>query len=280
MIPSPYRPSRARVVDCGLPLEQMLDEIRALRPTVLHGYAGVLARLARGAGAPALRQLGLRFICTGGEVLTPAMRADIADAFGLPVYDFYASHEFGVIGWECLQSGIYHACDDGLVLELLHEGRPARPGERGVLVGTSLFSYAVPLIRHELGDLVEPGPGPCPCGQPFTTLRGVAGRMIDHCTLPSGRVVHPYAIFLPMRERLPWPRAFQVTQLRRDHFVMRVVVAPSTEARDVAMLRAMAAAALEPDVRFEVEVVPDLPSEANGKFRMYRSLVGSDCDAV
>jgi phenylacetate-CoA ligase len=277
------RPSRGQPIDCGLPPTAILDAIRALRATVLHGYAGVLARLARSTDAVALRRLGLRFVVTGGEVLTPAMRADISDAFGVPVYDFYASHEFGVIAWECArtaQTGAYHASDDALVLELLHEGRPARPGERGVVVGTNLFSYAVPLIRYELGDLVEPGPGPCPCGQPFTSLRSVSGRMIDQFTLPSGRVVHPYAIFLPIRERCPWLRAFRVTQLRREHFVMQVVVAPGTAARDVALLRELAMPGLEAGVSFEVEVVPDLPSEGSGKFRMYRSLVASDYDGT
>jgi hypothetical protein len=59
-----------------------------------------------------------------------------------------------------------------------------------------------------------------------------------------------------------------------------VVVAPGTAARDVALLRELAMPGLEAGVSFEVEVVPDLPSEGSGKFRMYRSLVASDYDGT
>jgi phenylacetate-CoA ligase len=194
------------------------------------------------------------------------------------VYDTYGSREFDLLAHECPRAGGYHVADDGLILEVVRDGHAVGAGERGEVVGTCLHAYAMPFIRYAAGDLVTKGTALCPCGQPFSTIREIAGRMIDAFPLPDGRIVHPYGVFIPIRVRAPWIRHFQVTQTRLDHVYMRVVAASPPDAEALALVRAMAAAALGPTVRFELELVPEIASEPSGKFRMYRSLVRSDYD--
>ena len=43
--------------------------------------------------------MGFDRIVQGGQVLTPAMRNGIEDAFKAPVHDFYAAYELGTIAW-------------------------------------------------------------------------------------------------------------------------------------------------------------------------------------
>ena len=106
-----------------------------------------------------------RLVIIGGEVATPAMRLRIRETFGAPLAETYASHECPLIGWECRHSGDLHTCDDGVLVEVLREGDPVDPGERGEVVVTNLHAYAMPFIRYRIGDLATRG-APCALRRP------------------------------------------------------------------------------------------------------------------
>ena len=165
--------------------------LKRIPPDALTGFPGVLVRIAQSLTEADRRVLRPRFVVAGGEVLTPVMRKQIRDAFRAPVFETYASHEFSLIASECQETGESHVCDDGMILEVIKDGRPAAPGERGEVVGTALHSFAMPFVRYRLGDVVTQSSGTCACGQPFSTIRTIQGRMIDYFPLPSGRLMHP-----------------------------------------------------------------------------------------
>jgi phenylacetate-CoA ligase len=272
---------RVHALYCRLPPQEALGRLEVLRPDVLIGYPGVLARLAQAlenSGRPALRP---RFVGVGGEVLTPLMRRQIGAAFATPVYDLYGSHEFNLLAWECRATGHFHTCDDGLILEVVKGARSVAPGERGEVVGTNLHSFAMPFIRYRLGDLVTRGPEVCPCGQPFSTIAAVQGRMLDYFVLPDGEEIYPYEIlariFLgqPLREMASAIRQYQLLQEREDHIVFRVVLAKEVPHDWLSRIAAQVAPLFGPRVAFHVLDVPAIPLEPSGKFRVARSVVQS-----
>ncbi len=271
---------RADRVDCLRPPEEILSALRDLRPDVLTGFPGVLTRMAEAAGSTDRRLVRPRLIFTGGEVLTQPMRDTISQSFGAPIFDFYGSHEFNLLAWPCKNGQEYHVCDDGMILEVVNKGRPVGAGERGEVVGTNLYSFAMPLIRFRLGDMVVKGGSMCSCGQPFSTLREIRGRMIDYFPLPSGRLLHPYEIVVPMQEKAKWIRQYQLVQEQVDSILLRIAPfrIPTTE--ELAVFESAMRALLEPSVAFRVSIVPELAVEANGKFRVSRSLVRSAYDEV
>ncbi len=267
--------ARRKVIDALQPPEDIVQALQKFRPTVVGGYPGVLARIAQTVNREALRSLRLRFVNPGGEVLTPLMRQQIQDGFSAPVYETYGSIEFYLLAWECQTTGEYHSCDDGLIIEVLRDGVPAAEGERGELVGTDLHSFAMPLIRYQLGDVVTKGGQTCRCGQPFSTIRSIQGRMIDYFVLPGNRVVHPYEFGV---RNVSWIREFQVTQERLDSIVMKVVPFHTPSTQEMAALVHPVIALLGSDVQFQVVLIPKIPREANGKFRVYRSHIRSAYD--
>ncbi|MER3445578.1 MAG: hypothetical protein C4291_01495, partial [Candidatus Dadabacteria bacterium] len=133
-----------------LPLGEIVQTLQNLRPHVVAGYAGVLAKVAELISDIDSRMIRPRFVAVGGEVLTPLMRHQITEAFASPVFDIYGSHEFNLIAWECKDTGEFHTCDDGMIVEVINDGRPVATGERGEVVGTNLHSLAMPLIRYRL----------------------------------------------------------------------------------------------------------------------------------
>ncbi len=254
----------------------VVAQLDAYRPDVITGMPGMLCRVAEHLLDQDRVRITPRLLIVGGEVLTPVMRRRLVEGFNAPVRETYASHEFPLLGWECPRGGEFHTNDDGVILEVLHEGRPAREGERGEVVATNLHAYAMPFIRYRLGDIATRGDRHPNCSQPFSSIRSIQGRMTDYFPLPDGRVVHPYQIlssFIGGGDG--WIRQYQLLQEREDRIVLRVQPAQTPDPERVAALQRSVLSLLGPQVDFRVQLVDDLPLEESGKFRPSLSLVHS-----
>ena len=257
---------------------QLAYELRRLRPDVIVGLPGMLNRLTAPDLAGALEPVRPRLVVVGGEVTTPAMRARLGRTFAAPVYETYGSHECPLMAVECPWSGTLHACEDAVLVEVLADGRPAEPGERGEVVVTNLHANAMPFLRYRIGDLATRAPA-CACGSPFATLGAVQGRMIDYFPLPDGRLLHPYEIVTRLVWGAQgWIRQYQLVQERRDLVVLYVVAETPPSEPQVAELTRAVRPVLGDQVRFEVRPVARIPFEATGKLRPSRSLVRSEYD--
>ncbi len=252
---------------------QILEAIREYRPDFLGSYPGVLFRVAELTTERGRPALGPRCIWVGGEVLTEVTRRQITEAFGAPVYNCYASEEFKLMAWECGQTGELHVCADNVILEVLKDGRPAAPGERGEVVGTNLLALSMPFIRYRIGDIVTQGSERCACGQPFPTIRDVQGRTLDYFPLPDGRLLHPYDISRVILETTDWIRYHEILQEREDRIVLRVVPYGNPSRETFLRLEKAVLPVLGPGVTFRVVRVAEIKPDPSGKFRYARSLV-------
>lgn len=255
--------------------QKMAKDLLDLNPDVVTGYSGALARVGQIIVADHGRTLPVRFVVGGADMLTPLVLKHIEAAFQAPVYDHYACQEFGLIASQCRASGLYHICDDNVILEVLKDGRPAREGERGEVVATSLHMRAMPFIRYNLDDLVTVGPASCSCGRNYPTLKSIEAKKQDYFQLPGGRDFYPWTICLLLLEEAPWIMQVQLVQERVDRVVMRAEARPKPSTAEIAALREKILPLLGPDVEFEVEIVPQLEPGPGGKFWVRRSLVHS-----
>jgi len=260
-------------VDMCLQPGQILEAIRRYRPDLVGGYPGVLCHVIELMTDRDRSELRPRVVWVGGEVLTEAVRRQISDCFGAPVYSCYASEEFKLIAWECRETGDMHVYADNVILEVLKDGRPAAPGERGEVVATNLYAYAMPFIRYRLGDIVTQGSERCACGRPFPTIRDIQGRTIDYFLLPDGRLIHPYDIARVTLEVTDWIRYHELIQERKDLITLRVVPFGDPPPEAGSELEEAVAPILGPDVTFRVVRVAKIEPDSGGKFRYSRSLV-------
>jgi len=268
---------RRAPVNILAPAREILDRLAALKPDVLVLYSGILAWIAAEATEEDLRRIRPRFIVAVAETLTPAMRQLIRERFNAPVYDFYGAHEFNLIASECVETGIYHVEDCGVIVEVLRDGKPCAEGEAGEIYGTALHSFAMPILRYRLGDLVVRGPAQCPCGAPYSTILRIEGRVVDRFPLPAGGSLHPYHLVVPLTRLNNWVRRYQIVQETIDHIRVRVVpmpVEPPGEAQKAELLRLLSEAA-GPGIQVTLELVEELPPAPRGKSRLYYSLVNS-----
>jgi phenylacetate-CoA ligase len=226
--------------------------------------------------ASALRERGQALtvdrIFTSGELLQPAVREAIAEAFQARVYDIYGSSETKEIAWECPEGGM-HVNTDVVHLEVLDDdGRQLDDGVEGNLVVTSLVNHAMPLVRYRVGDRGSLLPHACACGRSFPLLGVVTGRAADVLVLADGRRISPYALTCALEREQNLLR-YQVSQLAPARLRVRAIVGPGTARAAVAdrvqmLLRAEVASFLET----EVEFVDHLPTGPRAKFRVVHPL--------
>lgn len=264
------------VVDALAPPAEIAAMLGRLRPDMVTGYPGVIERVARALAADNGGRPRPRLVVTGGEVLTPDAREQIARGFGATVHQIYGSHECPLIAWECARGHGLHVWDYGVVLEVVRDGRPAQPGESGEVVLTALHSFAMPFIRYVLGDVVVVGETPCPCGAPFATIRAVEGRIIDYFPMANGRLVHPYELVLAaLAAAGGWLAQYRLLQESPERVLLTVAPLRPPDADEIAKLEAAVREPLGPGVELRVDLVPEITLEPSAKFRVSRSLVGS-----
>lgn len=161
------------------------------RPILIEADAEVLVQLATRfealgvtPGAPPPRA-----IVSLGQNLDLEARRRVERAFGAPVFDRYATSEVGCVAQECEAHAGLHVNAEGLIVEILVEDRPARPGELGRVVVTDLENFCMPFLRYEVGDaaIAVDERAPCPCGRSLPRIGRIEGRP----PLVVGAATHP-----------------------------------------------------------------------------------------
>jgi len=223
---------------------QLTEWISEFRPHVLVIYPSTLDAFTAHCERHGVRSTELRHILTIGETLHPAIRAAAGRWFDTAtVCDCYSSQEVGYIALECPASGLYHAMAEGLIAEVLNEaGEPCRVGEVGRATITDLHNYATPLIRYDIGDLVEMAP-PCACGRGLPTWKRIVGRERNLVLMPDGTRHWPVTGFLRCREVAPVVQ-YQFVQQDRDNIEARLVVERALSATEEEGLRSLFTAAI------------------------------------
>jgi phenylacetate-coenzyme A ligase PaaK-like adenylate-forming protein len=175
---NPALATRLRSVSFLQPTPRLVDELNALAPTVIATYPSAAALLAEELEAGRLR-IAPAEIWTGGETLTPALRAYVQLQFGCPVVDSYGASEFLTLACEC-SGGRLHLNADWVILESVDEAGAAvpagRPGATTLL--TNLANHVQPLIRYDIGDRVTLSDQACACGSSLPVIE-VDGRRDD-----------------------------------------------------------------------------------------------------
>lgn len=193
---NPLLAARLRCLSFLLPLPELVAQLDGWAPTILSTYPSMAVILAEERLAGRLR-IAPAEIWTGGEALTPAMRAFVRRAFECPVTNDYGCSEFLALANECPQGRLHLNADWAILESLDAAGRPVpagQPGTRCLL--THLANHLQPLIRYELGDCVTLHEDACPCGSRLPTLE-VSGRSDDVLQLghpPGAIALSPLAL--------------------------------------------------------------------------------------
>ncbi|MGC9319169.1 MAG: phenylacetate--CoA ligase family protein [Armatimonadota bacterium] len=229
-------------------------------PTYLQEIARYLQRTGRRLRVPVVRPIG--------SVSSARMKRFVGENLGAEVFETYGSNELGCAACECQAHNGLHVAASCFVVEILRDGRPARPGELGRIAVTCLDNYSMPLIRYDIGDVGRWYPAGCKCGR-NTPLIECNGRLQGLLITSSGAPVTEEQIMDLAYFDLGLEH-FQLVERRPGQFDLMVVAAPEGTA-DMRTVREAFAHLLDEPERLEVFPVETIYPEATGKFRFVKS---------
>jgi phenylacetate-coenzyme A ligase PaaK-like adenylate-forming protein len=254
-------------------ISRQISTIKKFNPRILDGYSSSLSLLAREVKKSNIEEINPKMIFGGAELLDDLNRKNIEEVFDAPLYDQYATIEFERMAWQCPEKSGYHIDADSVVMEFLDEhGCKVSSGESGEIVCTSLFNYAMPLIRYSVGDIGVPSDEECSCGRSLPIMKKIEGRSDSVLLLPHDRRLSPRAITVAIG-KFPFGRLveqFHVIQKKIDLFEIQIKTDNSPESKVILENELPKhfneVLGLEHgEVTFEIQFVDDIKPDKTGK---------------
>ena len=265
--------------------DDMLERLAEFRPTHLTAYASVLHEIARAIEAgqidlkPELQQ-----VVNISERLMPQAREHYAEIFGAPILDDYAMGECMFLTNGCAKSGGMHVNADWALLEVVDtDNQPVPDGEKGakVLI-TNLANHVQPIIRYEVGDILQMAIEPCGCGNNMPLIEFVEGRDSDMFFIQTNdgeRPLQPTVFELAIGRMLD-VREYQVVQEENTTFRIRVEPLPGKsfnhERANTILREELKEYKLDVKIEVDIEVVDRLAADGDQKFKRIVSKIKRD----
>jgi phenylacetate-CoA ligase len=244
-----------------------LEFLRAKRPALIDGYAEAFNLIATYVRTDRDHGIHPKGIVSSAQTLSRDSRAVIEESFQANVFDKYGSREFSGIAFECEAHRGHHVNAESYIVEIVRDGRPARPGETGEVLVTDLTNTCVPLIRYALGDLATATDERCPCGRGLPLIGEIQGRIqaiivgTNGCFLPGTFFAHllkDYGHIL---------KQFQVVQERLGAIDFNVVKGARFSEGELEKLLALIRRHLGDDMQIDVHFVDHIALVRTGKHR-------------
>ena len=252
-----------------------ISTIEGLKPDILDGYSSSLLLLAKEVEKRGLGTIDPRFIIGGAELIDNSSRRFIEKVFDAPFYDQYACVEMERLAWQCPEKIGYHMDADSVIVQFVDEnGEEVSIGERGEIVCTSLFNYAMPFIRYAVGDVGIASNEKCPCGRTPPLMKVVEGRKDSFLFLSDGQVLSPIAFDVAMNMFKFHSHIDRYRIIQRKIDVFEFYIKTHSDSVDEKIMEKELLKHLwrtlkinADQAKFEVKFVENIPLDKTGKLR-------------
>ncbi len=182
---------------------------------ILKGMPSDLINLCYAIRRGKMRFPKVRLLFSDSEVLDDFSRKFITDTIGTEILDFYGSVENGCIAFQIPGSKKYFLNEDMVLVE-----NGNGDTQIGDAVITNLRNTTFPIIRYQIGDVIEFGDGKSDVGgMNFKTIDRIQGKYLDFIVLPDKTIISPH---VPKQEMtyIKGIKRFQVQQKEIDRITV------------------------------------------------------------
>jgi len=248
-----------------------ISTIEKMNPDILDGYSSSLLILAKELQKNGIDTIRPRLVFGGAELVDDNSRQFIERVFNAPFYDQYATVELERMAWQCPVGQEYHMDSDALIMQFVDKnGDEVSSGERGEIVCTSLFNYAMPFIRYAIGDIGIASNELCACGRALPLMKTVEGRKDSLIHLCNGQTLTPrtFTIAMNMFKFYGHIDQFRVIQKKADLFEFNIALKRANMDKNI--LKSELITHLESTfnldrMRFEIKFVDHIALDKSGK---------------
>ncbi len=260
------QPGKLVDINPNLPTPHIIARLEHWRPQHLIGRPRELLAIANdylASGRPPSFQL--RSIRTFGETRTSTIDDRLTEVFGVRPFSNYSSEEVGHIALQCPDCANYHVVDEVTHVDVVDDHlRPTPVGAVGRLLATPLYSYAMPLIRYELGDEVRCAAPSCPRSQ-SVNISEIMGRATDVFHHPEGGMFRPTNAMLTNVAFALDAGAIQMVQQAPTTFLVRYQSKSIPDKETLREAVNQIRQAFGFDASISLEPVSGIPAMASGK---------------
>lgn len=255
-------------------IEDQVNALIKINPDIITGYPSQLKLVAHYVKNNSIDTLNPQTVFTTAELLDPSTRELINSAFNVELVDLFGCIEVNRTAWECSEHCGYHLDVDSVISEFIQDGENVSDGERGNIVYTSLYNYAMPLIRYEVGDMGIPSDELCSCGRSLPLMKSVEGRCDDFIILPSGKLVSPIVLALAMKHT-NGVIDYQIIQENIEKITVYMVISEKVDEAYIHNLQVKIQDFLDNEVSIEIKIIEKLKKGSTGKIRSVISKIES-----
>jgi phenylacetate-CoA ligase len=259
-------------ISTQLPLEGQVEFLLKYQPEVIYSVKSSLEALGHFIIQHNVQFPKPRLVVSGGEVLDAESRDIMKRAFGINPVNIYGMVEIGNIAWDCPNHDGLHTNIDCCVVEFIKDGRPAKPGEEGRTICTSLHAYVMPFIRYELGDLCVPSSRTCSCGRQLPLIEKISGRVEDGIVLRDGQMIF-WPFFYELMKNYSSVKQYRIIQEQLDQIKILLAMKELDYSQVVERLEQELRETFPKEVILSFERVETLSPDRSGKIRSVVSFV-------
>lgn len=248
-------------------LKRFVAAIRKHKPVLIDGYAESFNFLAHYIKQHGLEGVNPKGLVSSAQALPEQSREIIERAFKCGVFDKYGSREFSGIAYECEAHQGHHVVAESYIVEIMKDGRPAKPGEVGEVIITDLNNFCLPMIRYRVGDLAEAmdDSQTCPCGRGLPRVGRIEGRVQAIIVGANGNFV-PGTFFAHLfKDYDHIIRQYQVVQDEVAAITLKLIKAPGFDAATFEEVLSLLRKFLGDETRINVDFVDHIPMVRTGK---------------
>ncbi|MBM4317462.1 MAG: glycosyltransferase [Deltaproteobacteria bacterium] len=248
-------------------IQKFYRKLIRFRPVLIDGYAESFNFLAQYLSHADSGNLRPKAIMSSAQVLPKQSRAIMEKHFCCDVFDKYGSREFSGIAYECEQHKGHHVVAESYIVEVLKDGRPAKPGEVGEIFITDLNNYCLPLIRYRVGDLcvAMDNEVPCDCGRGLPRIGDIKGRVQSIILGTNGNYI-PGTFFAHFFKDYDFMvRQYKVIQEKEGAIQLMILKAPRYEEAEFEKMLSSLRKYVGKDMKITVDFVLGIPMVRTGK---------------
>jgi len=247
-------------------IKKEVETLIEMNPDTIMGYPSQFNLIAQYVKRYDIKKIKPRNIFTTAELLDNKTRNLINSVFNLELIDLFGCIEVNRTAWECSEHQGYHLDIDSVIPEFVKNGENVEPGERGNIIYTCLYNYAMPLIRYDIGDIGVPSDDLCHCGRGLPLMKSVEGRVDDFIRLGNGKNISPRVLGLVMGHS-NGIIDYQIVQEKIDRISIYLVISEEFDDNHIDKLNKKVRDCLHDKVSVTTKICNSIKKNSSGKIR-------------
>jgi len=250
-----------------LEIDKFYTKIRNKKNVIWFGHAHSLYLFSDYLKEYNLKVQKPKGIISTAMVLHQHERQLIEEVLEGKIFNRYGCEEVSLIASECEEHEGLHMNLDTLLVEVIKNNQPVKPGKKGHIIVTDLTNYGMPFIRYKVGDMGIIKNKTCSCGRALPLFESIVGRVADYIVTPEGNYISGISLTENFAMDLPDIKQIQIVQDKIDHIVLRIVKSKEKNQSLGQQIDSLVNARFGDKMTYDIDYVTSIRQEASGKYR-------------